>query len=249
VRMEYDPMLIEQTVRLVVRRDSPTERALHRSIDPIYRIEDAEARDHAFTDAFMGWFARLGLEAPLAALVDERPLIGERCSRCIVREAAKRSAQCGELFIRREDEATEMRTLLLQLLPESLGSLEQVTPLLRRELLHVSDMLNERFGYRAEDLSSLTREEHLVRDCYRILWDIYVESRLVRERRIDGRGVDRLAGLFERAFTQQGERPPRNAFEAAWAIQEATHGGLLELARHPERLVGEIVDCRLAVVD
>lgn len=249
MRMEYDPTLIEQTVRLAVRRDADSERALHRSLDPIYRMEDSEARDRAFAEAFLDWFTKLDLAAPLVALVDERPLIGERCSRCMVREGAKRSAESAELYVRCDRDEPTVRTLLIQLMPESLASLEQVTPLLRRELLHVSDMLCKTFAYRAEDLSSLTREEHLVRDRYRVLWDIYVESRLMREGRVDGRGLDRLNTWFERAFTHQGERPPPQAFEAATVLTEATHASLLDLARHPERLMGEFVDCRLAIVD
>lgn len=239
MRMEYDPSLIEKSVRLAARRDAEVERALHRQTDPIYRMADAEARDRGFAEVFTTWFQQLKLEAPLAALVGERSLIGERCQRCILHEAARRSDESVELFVRQQEDGSAARTLIMQVLPESVVSPERVSPLFRRELLHVSDMLCERFGFRADDLASLPQPEQMVRDRYRVLWDLYVESRLLREGRISDRGFAFLRHMFERAFTHRGERPPPAAFEAALAIGEATHALLLDLARRPERLSGK----------
>lgn len=242
MRMEFDPLLVEKTVRLAVRRNTDLERALHREIDPVYRLADPEARDRAFTDIFAGKFRELRLDAPLLGLMRERPLIGHRCARCVVHEAARRSAEGAELFVRSDDGVSIARTLLVQMLPESVVSPERVSPLLRRELLHVSDMLSEPFGFRADDLSSLPPREQIVRDRYRVLWDLYVESRLSREGRIDDRGLAKLRLLFERAFTRQGLAPGAVAFDAALAIEGVTHDDLLAMAREPERLSGASAD-------
>ena len=244
MHIEYEPGLVEKAVRLAVRGDRTLEAALHREADPLYRLEDAEARDRAFEGLFREWFCKLNLDTTLSDLLTERPLIESRCTCGIVREAGRRSDEGVELFVRSPGDGPAVRTLLVQLRPEGLVSPDRVAALLRRELLHVSDMLDDAFGYRAENLTSLGQREQLVRDRYRVLWDLYVESRLDHEDRGDEGMVRRLRAMFERVFTRQGVPPHPSSFDTAWAIRHATHGDLLHLARHPEVLSGPESDER-----
>ncbi len=236
MRLEFDPALIEKAVQLAARNDAAVQRELHRQLDPVYSVADPEARERAFAEIFATWFLRLRLDAPLAALLAERPLIAERCIRGVVHEAPRRSAESVELYVRQDDDGFPIRTLLVQLLPESLRSGERAMALLRRELLHVHDMLSDDFGYRAEDLAGLSPRQHIVRDRYRVLWDISVESRLDTLGRADGRTWERLRVLFQRAFILRGAPPAPGAFEAARTLPQVTHAMLWTLATHPERL-------------
>lgn len=240
MRLEYDPVLVEKTVRLAARRHAATEQALHRQIDALYRIEDAEQRDRAFVQAFAAWFEKLALGVPITALINERSDIARQCDRCVVHEAPRRPAESAELFVRDGRTGSLVRTLVIQMLPETLFAPERAAAFFRRELLHVSDMLADSFGYCAEDLTALGQRDQIVRDRYRVLWDIYVESRLMKEGRVDEHGLDRLRRMFERAFTAHGRRPPDSAFDAARLLHDVTHARLLAMARNPGLLVDEL---------
>lgn len=237
MRLEFEPPLVEAAVRLATRDDPELDRALHREIDPIYRIENEELRDAAFTRVFGEAFGSLALDEPLLRRIGERPRIGRMCSRGIVRDAGRRSAEGVELFVRDEG-CGPFRTLLIQVLPDSLVRLTDSPMNLRRELFHVDDMLSEDFGFRADDLATLGKEDSLIRDRYRVLWDLAVEARLIREERSDGREFPRLHILFNRAFTVRGRPPAPALFDAARRLDRITHDAMLHLARHPDELIG-----------
>jgi hypothetical protein len=238
MKMEFEQSLVEAAVRIAIRRDPELERAFHREVDPIYRIESAEARDSAFTRVFGEGFLALGLDEPLLRLIKERPRIGIQCTLCIVRDAGRRSAESAELFVRKAGDGSSVRTLMIQVLAETLLSLSDSPGWLRRELLHVDDMLSGDFGFRAEDLAALSREDSLIRDRYRILWDVTVETRLVAEGLADSKEVLRLRPLFDRAFTVRGRPPAPGLLDAARQLDGVTHDTLLHLARRPEVLAG-----------
>lgn len=236
MKLEFDPALIEKAVQLAARDDGAVHRELHHQLDPVYGLADGEARERAFAEVFADRFRRLRLDATLRALLAERPLIEARCHRGVVHEAPRRSAESVELYARQAPNGTPVRTLLVQLLPESLVTDERSAALLRRELLHVHDMLSGEFGYHAEDLAGLSPRQHIVRDRYRVLWDISVEARLCEAGLADGREWERLRALFQRTFMHRGAAPPEGAFEAAQALTQVSHAALWALATHPERL-------------
>ncbi len=238
MQIEYDPALVEQAVRLAARRSRADERALHAAIDPLYGMADADERDRAFAAAFGRCFHDLGLDALIPRLLSERPLIAAACARCVVCEAARRSAESAELYVRGEERQAGPadRTLVVQLTAGSLVSPEGVTPLLRRELLHVHDMLDPAFGYAAADLAALSRGEQVVRDRYRVLWAIAVERRLAAAGAVGEESAAGLRRLFDRAFTVEGRAPADADFAAALGIASADHERLLSIARRPERL-------------
>jgi hypothetical protein len=237
-RVDYDPVLVEQAVRLAVRSDRSAEQSLHKVVDPLYAIDDREARDRAFTRTFAEWFTQLGLGRPLAELIAERPLIDRRVARCLVRMAPRRKAESAELFVRRDSPTDPIvRTLVIQLCAESLVEPESVRPFLRRELLHVGDMLDDDFGYVREEFDGLPAQQNLVRDRYGVLWDIYVERRLLDENLVGGERMERLRVGFEKAFTLGGQPPAGDAFDRAMQCRSLTHRQLYSWANEPRRVL------------
>ena len=108
---------------------------------------------------------------------------------------------------------------------------ERLRPLLRRELLHVADMLDPRFDYRptlGPEAGGGARESG-VRDNYRVLWNVYVDGRLVRAGLVPpGVRVERLRE-FARAFSGLGEATEA-AFERFYGGRALTHAELLAFA-------------------
>jgi hypothetical protein len=230
--------LVEKTVFLFSRRNSRLERDIHAAVDPLYLQKGGPERDREFHRIYGEFFSKLELGGVIREVLAEYPLIQERVDRCLVVEAQRRKDESSELLVRppKDDEASPARTLLIQVCPQSLLDPEKSAGPMRRELLHVSDMLDAAFAYDRQDLEGQSAEQNLIRDRYRVLWDIYVEARLFRDGRINDGGFPRLLEMFPRAFplrdpqlTQAIVAKLRNTFEV-------THSRLLSWARDPSLL-------------
>lgn len=205
--IEYEQSLIETAVFLAVRKTSQLECEFHQVIDPLYEIPDEELQHRAFTPVFRDYFTKLKLDHVMGGLITERPLIHQHLDRCIVREAARTKEESAELFVRESDKGEKIhRTLVIQVCPQSLIEPEQIDLQMRRELLHVADMLDEQFGYQPEEFDGPLSLQNLQRDRYRVLWDTYVEGRLHRE----GYGTQKdklhMQRAFDRVFTNDDIR-------------------------------------------
>lgn len=236
--LEIEPTLVEQAVFLAVRGDGALSRKLHRITDPLYALPAGPRRDEQFRRACLSFFQKLGLDGLVTTSIAERPVIGRSVGRCVVREAAGTKEESAELFVGRSAAAPgpRDRTLIIQLTPCTLLDSHRALPLLRRELLHVADMLDDDFDYRRESIDGLPPRQNLVRDRYRVLWDIYVEGRLTREGRGEEAWADRLRSAFSRTFREQGREPDGRAFDAVFSATNLTHGQLLEWAGSPASL-------------
>ena len=59
--------------------------------------------------------------------------------------------------------------------------------------MHVSDMMNKEFGYNADEEFGISpMEERIIRDRYRLFWDICVDGRL------ENKGLETTANKDER---------------------------------------------------
>ncbi len=235
IAIEYDQPLVEQATFLFARRDRKLECELHESIDPLYRIRDNGQRNDEFGRVWRNWFVRFNLDRLIPDLIAERPHIRQRNARCVVHDAPRHREQSAELFLSRDGSSglSNRRTLVIRVCADSLVDPQTVVPLMRRELLHVSDMLDERFDYAPQALEGSPSTQNLVRDRYRILWDVYVEGRLAREGKVVESDARALQRAFKRAFTMGGLEPTMNAFDTVFALDRATHGQLLDWAKNP----------------
>ncbi|MCP4245781.1 MAG: hypothetical protein GY778_01910 [bacterium] len=239
--LEYEQSLVEAAVFLAIRRDEQLECAFHLAVDPLYEIPDPERRQLAFVPVFRDYFARLRLGRAIDDLMAERPLIGRHVGRCIVREAAREKAESAELFVRGTDDDPETegdrtapaRTVVVQACPHSLLGSERFVGHLRRELLHIADMLDERFGYRPESFSGPRSLQNLQRDRYRTLWDVFIESRLDREGSSNAGIKTRLQRAFRRVFPGEAAGQGSAAFGQIYGARQLTHRQLMSWARDP----------------
>lgn len=238
--VEYEQSLVETAVFLAARKNEQLECELHLVIDKLYEISDEELRHREFLPAFRDFFTRLGLDKLIAGLIAERPLIGEHVQRCVVREAPRERAESAELFVRAGEggDGVTSRTLVFQACPRAFVDSGRFVRLMRRELLHVSDMLDERFGYQLESFTDPLARQNLLRDRFRVLWDVYVEGRLWREGwRDDGRKA-RLRRAFGRVFANDAAQCDSAALDRVFDMPTLTHDMLLSWAREPKLLLG-----------
>ena len=230
--VQYQPELIEQTVLLAARRDAKTEVDLHRAIDPMFELPQDDEREARFRRAFVEWFARLKLDRFVDELLSHFPRVAEQVAEAVVRAAPRSKSEGAELFVRDGADGCR-RTLVVQVLPESLVEPDLVRDAMLRELQHAEDMLDETFGYVPESIDGLPSQQQVVRDRYGVLWRIRVEAALVRLGLLDGSGESRLRSQFEQTFTLAGVAPPAGAFSSLWNGTAVTHAQLLSWASDP----------------
>jgi hypothetical protein len=223
---EFEPRLVEAAV-LEALRGGAAERRFHAERSVVYAIAEPEPREAAFEALHTRWFGRLGLDRPFHGALAEAPAVARGCARWLVVGARGRRDEGADLLVG----AGARPNLLARVLPATVAAPAPLLRLLRRELLHVADMLDPAFRYEAalpRDVSGGPRER-VVRGNYRVLWDVSVDGRLRR------RGVlpaavrgERLAD-FARAFPHLGDRTEA-AFEAFFDAPRPTHAAMLAFA-------------------
>lgn len=236
MRIEYDSPLIENAVFLASRRDAGQDQALHRAIDGLYDVADQQQREQAFHQAYSQAFTALGLDKAIPQFLAERPLIGALTGKCVVHQAACSKAEAAQLYIRPgfpDKPAPADRTVVIHVCPESLVDPDQLTHRMRRELLHVSDMLDTRFEYDRSTFSRRSGPETVVYDRYRVLWDIYVEARLIRQEMVSPDKLPELRRALSRALTYRAVPPEPGVFDELMLAQDLTHQQLLQWASNP----------------
>lgn len=246
--IEYEQSLVETAVFLGVREDESQECAFHLAIDPLYEIPDAELRQQEFAPVYRDFFSKLGFDQLVAGLLAERPAVGEGVDRCVVREAARQKAESAELLVQEpvSGDGCPRRTLVIQICPQSFLDSERFVSSMRRELLHVADMLDEAFGYEREAFPGPLSRQSLQRDRYGVLWDIYVEGRLDGEGWGESRAKERLQQAFVRVFENDVAQADVDVFRRLFDAPSLTHRCFMDWAREPNLLFGSSRDSREA---
>lgn len=233
VKFEFDPLLIEQSVSGAVHGNPKFEAELHRLVDPLYRMEQGSEREKLFRQGYLAVFAKLGLEVPLTRLVREHPILDERIGRCIARRAPRVKDETAELLVKRdiEEPTPADRTLRVRISPASFISPGQFEPRMRREIFHIADMVDDGFEYRREQIEGLPPRQNLIRDRYRVLWDVAIEGRLTRRGLGNLLLTDSLRNAVCKVFGFETESLAHDTFEKFFGLEKPTHAELFEFAR------------------
>ena len=241
MQLQYDPNLIEQTIFQAARHDPNLEAELHRATDPLYELADEGEKDARFRDVYQALFRRLELDRLVPGLLAERPHLERAVGRCIVREAPAARKETAELYVKQaeNDPGPATRTIIIQICPASLLEPSGFIPRTRRELLQISDMIDPRFGYRKESLAGGQPRENLIRDRYRVSWDVYAEGRLAQEDQGDEEAIRSLGLAFQRVFPGHPATRTARAFERVSEANNLTHDRILEWAESPPLLFEE----------
>jgi hypothetical protein len=224
-----EPALAEEAVlRGIVGH--PAEARFRRERDAVYALR-GDARERAFRHLHDGWFRELGLGAPLEAALGELPILAGACTRCVVTRAPSRHEEGADLLVASGADAANGRTILVRLRPHLLATPEPLLYLLRRELLHVADMVDPAFRYEPSLPSSDggPSSEHLLRERYRVLWNVSVVGRLARRGVAPTASRDAAEREFHAAFAVLGETRA-DVFRALFEGERPTHPELLALA-------------------
>ena len=234
-RIAFMPDLVEEAVLLAEPQAPPQEaRAFRRERDQIYELTDPEAREAGFNALHRRWFIRFDLGRTVEQVVGERADVGARVSGCRVFRAASRRDEGADLADAARAVDDRRPVILIRLRPAALLDPESLQALLRHELMHVSDMLDPAFRYRrtlpAADLGP--SHDNLVRDRYRVLWDVTIDGRLVRAGLADPHIRESRWREFAATFAMLDNRC-LEVFEEWFDRTEPTYSRLIEFAFAP----------------
>jgi len=233
-RVEYHPRLVEDAVWCAIR-GRPEVVSFHREREPVYRIEDPDKRDQAFQRLHVSWFRRLALDTPVRRAAREYSEVLAAIGRCLIAPALQETTQAAELYVPRAGE----RSVVITIRPEVLVTPDRALEYLRRELLHISDMLDPRFRYepRLPAQSAGPAHDRLLQDRYRLLWDCSIDARLVTRGALDAAAKDRRRREFIRAFVCLGARAEED-FARLFDGPRPSHPALAAMAADPEAFFG-----------
>jgi hypothetical protein len=239
----YAPDLVEEAV-LLAERTAPGDaiRGFRQERNAAYDIADPERRDAAFRAAHLKWFVRWDLHRPVEDAIEERAEVAERVAQVRVLRARRRQEEGADLFDRALPDVAGRRQplLALRLRPSLLLDPEPLRALLRHELMHVADMLDPAFGYerRLPPSDDGPSADNIVRDRYRVLWDVTIDGRLARAglAHPDARAARRRE--FGSTFSMLGDRAGRT-FDEWFDRVVPTHQAMAVFAITPPGSVGD----------
>jgi hypothetical protein len=141
------------------------------------------------------------------------------------------------------------KKVIIRLYPEIfIEGINEIRRVIRHELMHVSDMMNSKFEYDVnEEFSPSPMEERIMRDRYRLFWDISVDGRLV------SKGLETTATREERKrefdsfFSKIPEESRELIFTKMWDAEEPmAHDTMVELSKDTNNVLALAAGSRSA---
>jgi hypothetical protein len=235
IPIRYDSRLIEEAVFLALRRHRESDR-YHAERSRVYEIPDPERREDGFRELNLRWFERLGLGNPFGSALEEAPGLVPGVRQCVVVAAPTRQDEGAELFVDSEPAASDgcRRTVRILIRPESLLDPAFLQRFLRHELLHISDMLDSEFGYEPAlpETSGGPTHRRVLTERYRVLWDDFVDGRMVRRGWAPPSVREERWQEFNRVFPMLGDKAARE-FGRFFDEEGRKHRELAALAVDP----------------
>jgi hypothetical protein len=234
----YAPDLVEEAVLLAERTLPASEvRTFRRERDRLYDLPDADRREGDFRALHLKWFAHLRLHQVIEQTMASRAALLDRVSGCRVSRALTQRDEGADLVdpSPATARAGEVKpALAIRLRPAALLAREALRSLLVHELTHIADMLDPTFKYAralppSDDGPSA---DNILRDRYRVLWDVTIDGRLSRAGLVDQRARDVRRQEFTATFAMLGDEGQR-VFDDWFDRIQPTHPALVAFVQEP----------------
>lgn len=209
-------------------------RRYHVDRERCYAEPDPDRRAAAFVRVHLDWFARWGLRQRLDDALARFPALAETLEAMVFRQARGGHDEGAELY---RDPGGRRRGVIA-LRPDRMVTEPVLVGFLNHELAHLTDMVSPAYGYSASlrTPGQTASQERLVRDRYRLLWNIRVDGALHRRSLPGLAGPEARRAEFERAFRFLPDPRREALFGSLWSGALATHAELLAVAADPREL-------------
>ncbi len=246
IEIEFDSRLMEEIVSHEInRRELMGDREAlvnyHERVDPLYDQTPRE-RLWRIDEIHAELFVDFGFEGILREILNEFPVIQEKVRKMYVVPAFEEEIADLTVESEAEEPPEKLDKVLLKLSSEGFFDVEHLRMVMRHELIHVQDMLDEEFGYKPDLPSLPILERTLVADRYGVIWDIYIDNRLNREGKKTLSDKDAHHREFESLYLKIPQPERTQIFEGLWALEMITHDEILEFARDNNKLLARFTD-------
>ncbi|MDN3513726.1 MAG: hypothetical protein NG747_04935 [Candidatus Brocadia sp.] len=241
MKIEYDPNLIEEVIfkELKIREekgDFALTAEYHSRTDPVYENIPLDERPSQFKKIEWDFFKKLGFPMVIKEVLDEFPEFEERVSGCVIAKAVNPFDE-GSYLTKGMNQDAGLKRLVVKLLSDRFVDIPYLKKMVRHELMHAVDMLSESYGYRDERLGGNPMEESIVKERYSVFWDIYVDSRLLREGKLTISDKEGRYREFESLYKKIPDEIKIAIYDVLWEDKGLTHDRILGLAKDVNEVI------------
>ena len=240
MRVRYEPAFLDAVLSVLIQDreasgDLHFTREYHALAGAAYRLAPA-AREEAFRQIHERLFQRWNLSATFWAILRDFPDLRSRIETLWVAHAPTPRDEGADV------QAAGGTAAILRLLPRRFLDPERLQRLLRHELTHLADLLDPAFAYEHTDrvAGTMPTEDALVRERYRLLWDITIDSRLLCTGRATVASREERRTEFEAQYPGVPAPLLKKSFGRLWEGPRPSHPALLEMAIDPGRALFEL---------
>ncbi|NIR57481.1 MAG: hypothetical protein GWM98_27290 [Nitrospinaceae bacterium] len=119
---------------------------------------------------------------------------------------------------------------------------EELGSFLIHEFMHARDMMDPEFDYEDAFIPGNPSMKNLITARFRLLWNIYVDSRLARKKIRSVMTKEARYREFDNYYRKIPEKQRRGIFEGLWNTEKQTHEELLSMATDLETLISTYID-------
>ncbi len=181
LQINFGSTFIEEAVFLLMRtrQGDKLYKDFCNEKEEIYQKDvSGDERDQAFKLLYDRYFRNLGLEDFFKNICRDFPHLFQPEIRVVVKRVWNRKHEEAELYVQ-----PHQKTVYLGILVRRMTDLIFLESFLRHELMRISDMLTLDFQYSPHPALGGKNEieNNLIRDRFRLLWDLYIDARLIRK--------------------------------------------------------------------
>ncbi len=183
LNIQFDPFFVEEAVFLYAKADVREKEALirdfHREREELYnRNSTVEERNQFFKNFYENYFEKTGLKERFEKNILEFPLLLRSDVLIFVKRVWTKKDEEVELFNQDGQKTIYVGLQVIRVLDQTF-----LETFLRRELMHISDILDPAFEYNPQaSLGGKNElEDNLIRDRFRVLWDMDIHERLSKK--------------------------------------------------------------------
>ena len=119
---------------------------------------------------------------------------------------------------------------------------EELGAFLIHEFMHARDMMDPEFDYEDAFIPGNPSMKNLITARFRLLWNIFVDSRLARKKIRSVMTKEARFREFDNYYRKIPEQQRRGIFEGLWNTEKLTHEELLSMATDLETLISTYID-------
>lgn len=256
MEIRFQPALLQEVIdsfaEKTEREGDPTYfNEFHEFADPIYEKFSLDDRDPEFKRLYQHLFAKWGFAEILRDAFDDFPVLRDKTGIVLVRGVLKEDQEGVDVLrkwgvveekLARQFEEAGKKGVGIKLIPRRFYD-PAITRYLRHELTHISDMLDEAFGYDPDTKVGLNPgEEHLILNRYRVLWNLHVDSRIVRTSKEPMFSKEYRFREFRSWYRKIPPGQVESVFEGIWQTDYLTHAELVEMASDTIRVIERAIE-------